>query len=280
MRAVVVVHRMRRFAASFFGCFTDAHAESRAQIVRCLRICLLLSIGAISNGQAAARERTLLDAGWRFHLGEVNGYVLTSPGIPVTQWVWIADATAPNDAGVMAAPGLNTSGWSNITVGTDVFNGSQGAAWYREDISNFDQRIDDFHPIDRIDFRAPTRSFQIERAIEAEANRFGVHRRSVMEDGALAERQRQRLAVVRPFPFRRQHGRNIALLIDVDDLVAQRLQHVATDEAPVERRIERIGIVLQADLEFALRERRGRCCDDRERCGSSEQKRPPIDQIL
>lgn len=122
---------MRRFAASFTGWFSDDHVICRAQSVHCLRICLLLSIGAIGNGQAAARDRTLVDADWRFHLGEVSGYVLASPGIPVTQWIWIADATAPKDAGVMAAPGLNTSGWSNITAGTDVFNGSQGAAWYR-----------------------------------------------------------------------------------------------------------------------------------------------------
>lgn len=132
---------MRRFAASFTGWFSDDHVICRAQIVRCLRICLLLSIGAIGNGQAAARDRTLLDADWRFHLGEVSGYVLASPGIPVTQWIWIADATAPNDAGVMAAPGLNTSGWSNITVGTDVFNGSQGAAWYRATLTNLASAI-------------------------------------------------------------------------------------------------------------------------------------------
>ncbi|HXR08305.1 MAG TPA: beta-galactosidase GalA, partial [Candidatus Acidoferrum sp.] len=76
--------------------------------------------------------RQLLDGGWRFHLNEVDGNsALTVAGIPVTQWVWIADDNASNDAATMAAPGLDTSTWSNVTVGTDVFGGRVGYAWFR-----------------------------------------------------------------------------------------------------------------------------------------------------
>jgi beta-galactosidase len=78
------------------------------------------------------RQRQLLDAGWRFHLNEVDGNsALTIAGIPVTQWLCMADDNATNDAAIMAAPGLDTSSWTNVTVGTDVFGGRIGYAWFR-----------------------------------------------------------------------------------------------------------------------------------------------------
>jgi beta-galactosidase len=77
-----------------------------------------------------------MDDGWRFYLGEVPGATLTTPGTPITQWVWIADDNAPTDAATMAAPGLNTSNWTNVTVGTDVFNGRVGYAWFRSSVMN------------------------------------------------------------------------------------------------------------------------------------------------
>ncbi|HWY77052.1 MAG TPA: glycoside hydrolase family 2 TIM barrel-domain containing protein, partial [Verrucomicrobiae bacterium] len=82
-----------------------------------------------------ARQRQLLDSAWRFHLNEVDGSSnLSPPGTPITQWIWIADDNAPNDAATMAAPGLNTSNWTNVTIGTDVFNGRVGYAWFRSTI--------------------------------------------------------------------------------------------------------------------------------------------------
>ena len=80
----------------------------------------------------AARQQLLLDSGWRFHLDEVDGNsAVAPPGLPVTQWVWLADDNATNDAATMAAPGLDTSSWANVTIGTDVFNGRVGYAWFR-----------------------------------------------------------------------------------------------------------------------------------------------------
>ena len=86
---------------------------------------------------ASSRARILLDSSWRFHLNEVGGSTTTTPsGTPLTQWVWIADDNAPTDASTMAAPGLNTSTWTNVTVGTDVFDGRIGYAWFRTTITN------------------------------------------------------------------------------------------------------------------------------------------------
>ena len=73
------------------------------------------------------RQRQLLDAGWRFHLNEVDGNsALTVAGIPVTQWLCMANDNATNDAAIMAAPGLDTSAWTNVTVGNRRFGGRTG----------------------------------------------------------------------------------------------------------------------------------------------------------
>jgi beta-galactosidase len=85
--------------------------------------------------QTGPRQRQLLDSGWRFHLNELDGNSTVNPGgTPITQWVWIADDNAPNDAATMAAPGLDTSTWTNVAVGTDVFGGRVGYAWFRSAI--------------------------------------------------------------------------------------------------------------------------------------------------
>ena len=85
-----------------------------------------------SFAQPSPRTRQLLDDAWRFHLNELDGNTTVNPGgASITQWVWIADDNAPNDAPIMAAPGLDTSTWTNVTVGTDVFNNRVGYAWFR-----------------------------------------------------------------------------------------------------------------------------------------------------
>ncbi len=97
------------------------------------RIALLSALlGGMTERSATARQTQCLDAHWRFHLNEVDGNsAVAPPGLPLTQWVWIADNNATNDAVTMAAPGLDTATWTNVTVGTDVFNGRVGYAWFR-----------------------------------------------------------------------------------------------------------------------------------------------------
>jgi beta-galactosidase len=100
--------------------------RSPAAAILSLALCVCLA------ANAAPRQRLLLDAGWRFHLNEVDGNSsVAPPGTPVTQWVYIYDNNATNDAATIAAPGLDTSTWTNVTVGTDIFGGIIGFAWYR-----------------------------------------------------------------------------------------------------------------------------------------------------
>ena len=104
-------------------------AVSALRLVSCLAtFCLCLPTSA----QSEPRQHELLDDSWRFHLNELDGNSAVAPGgNAIMQWVWIADDNAPTDAGTMAAPGLDTSSWTNVTVGTDVFNGRLGYAWFR-----------------------------------------------------------------------------------------------------------------------------------------------------
>src|SRR5208337_3563087 len=45
------------------------------------------------------------------------GNDIEPPGNPLTQWVWMADDSATNDAAVMTANNLNTSTWSSAIIG-------------------------------------------------------------------------------------------------------------------------------------------------------------------
>jgi len=81
------------------------------------------------------RQRQCMDDNWRFYLN-TNANSSTAGGMPVTQWVWIADNNAPNDSATMTDPNLDTSTWANVAIGTDVFQGSVGYAWFRASITN------------------------------------------------------------------------------------------------------------------------------------------------
>src|ERR1043166_1118872 len=95
----------------------------------------LTCLGLSASAQISPRVRQLLDDGWRFHLNELDGNTSITPGgLPLTNWVWIQDNNAPTDAATMAAPGLDTSSWTNVTVGTDVFASRVGYAWFRSAI--------------------------------------------------------------------------------------------------------------------------------------------------
>jgi len=100
---------------------------------RLLAIILYLSGVALATSVVASpvRQRFRMDADWRFSLDTGDNSVLH--GVSIDNWVWIADAAAPGDADKMAAPDLDTSGggWAKVSVGTDVFHGRIGFAWYR-----------------------------------------------------------------------------------------------------------------------------------------------------
>ena len=53
------------------------------------------------------------------------------PGIPVTQWVWLADNNAPGDEAMMTATNLDTSAWQTLMLGQNVFHAGAQPAWLR-----------------------------------------------------------------------------------------------------------------------------------------------------
>ncbi len=114
------------------------------KIVNSLKLCAILMVltGALAPvAQAQSlRQRQLLDSDWRFSLS-TNGSGAVTSGTPVTQWAWIADDNAPTDAAAMADPSLNTSSWANVAVGTDVFGGRLGYAWFRASLPNLASAI-------------------------------------------------------------------------------------------------------------------------------------------
>lgn len=61
--------------------------------------------------------------------------IASHPGmiLNVTQFREKDDDNGPNDVNVMTVPGINTDGpqWHDATIGTDVFNGRIGYAWFR-----------------------------------------------------------------------------------------------------------------------------------------------------
>ena len=95
-------------------------------------VALALGVAWATACQAAppARQRILMDAGWRFQRDAP--LPLTNVG-EVKAWRWRADANGPQDAATLAAPGAGTEGaeWSNASPGDDVFHGRSGYAWFR-----------------------------------------------------------------------------------------------------------------------------------------------------
>jgi len=90
---------------------------------------LYASLPAKAVEGKSERQKALLDAGWRFHLGDMPG---TETGISVAKWRWKADNRAVAGAQEMAAPDLNVDGsdWHDAAT-EDVFHGRRGFVWYR-----------------------------------------------------------------------------------------------------------------------------------------------------
>ena len=109
--------------------------------------------------------------------------------------------------------------------------------------------INDFDAGNAADFRLATRGLHGQRAIKVVLDRCRIDLFAVVEGGVFADLEGQHGAVVVPLPAGGDHGDDLTLLVDIHDLVAQRLQHVATHKAPIGGRIKRVGIVLQADIE-------------------------------
>jgi beta-galactosidase len=91
---------------------------------------LLVCVCALSAASGMSRERILMDAGWRFHLGD---FQVTAAGTPIMKWRWKVDERGDLDSARMAAEGLDTSGpdWKDMTTGDDLFAGAKVFVWVR-----------------------------------------------------------------------------------------------------------------------------------------------------
>jgi beta-galactosidase len=109
-------------------------------------VVVLMAAGALSC-YAAQRQRVMLDAGWRFHRGQIPGVTLTAGGLPVTTWRWLADDAGRTDAAEMAAPGLDTSGgnWKDAKTGDDTFHNRVGFSWYRTTLPKVSGAVPSLH---------------------------------------------------------------------------------------------------------------------------------------
>ena len=74
---------------------------------------LLIASVCLPAAGKPVRQRILMDAGWRFHRGDLPGASMTPQGPRVEHWRWIADKTAGADAEKMTDPALDISDWKD-----------------------------------------------------------------------------------------------------------------------------------------------------------------------
>ena len=91
---------------------------------------------------------------------------------------------------------------------------------------------------------------QVLRTIDVRDDRGSVERRAVLIGDALPEIHGQLLAVVGPCPGRCELRDDLQIGRDVDQLVAQRGENDAPHEAAGLIGIEKIGVLIEPDLEF------------------------------
>ncbi len=114
-------------------------ASSRAFLI------LLLSMGlaAVLTPSACTlrdsvddnpRQRLLMDEGWRFYRGRIEGFTPLPRGTTVEEWRWTTSEKGEEEAEEMAVPGLDLSGWQETGPGSDVFGGGEGLAWFRAEL--------------------------------------------------------------------------------------------------------------------------------------------------
>ncbi|HEY3412461.1 MAG TPA: beta-galactosidase GalA [Armatimonadota bacterium] len=94
-----------------------------------------LAAGA-SSGLAASsgREKLRFDANWRFHYGELPGYTAEGGRVitPIAKWeTKPADGAAAEANVTQVLDEASSDGWMTVPVGTDVFKGRTGFAWFR-----------------------------------------------------------------------------------------------------------------------------------------------------
>jgi len=108
--------------------------ERRTLCRLCALGVLFISFVCLPAAGKPVRQRVLMDAGWRFHRGDLPGATMTPQGPRVEHWRWIADKTAGVDAEKMTDPALDITDWKDAVIGRDVFGGAPGFAWFRANL--------------------------------------------------------------------------------------------------------------------------------------------------
>ncbi len=113
--------------------------------------------------------------------------------------------------------------------------------------------------------------------LEARLDRLRVHGLAVVELDALAQLDGDRLAVLGGLVRQRQLRHDVELVVDVEQLVAQRGEHDAADVGARQRRIEHVGVLGQADAQRRLRQGRRRTGQQNSR--RRNRKTEPVHEI-
>ena len=94
-----------------------------------LSLALTASLMTTAWASNAPREEISLDAGWKFHRGDIPGALFSHP---IPDWRWKVDDRGEASAAEMTAPDLSTGdGWQDAKPGDDTFHGRAGYSWYR-----------------------------------------------------------------------------------------------------------------------------------------------------
>ena len=109
--------------------------------------------------------------------------------------------------------------------------------------------IDHLHRGDRLQLALAHALGRGAIALQVGLHRVGVERLAVVEFHAVAQRERQRQIVRRPFPGRGELRHEVVLRVEVDQLVAHGGEDDAADECAAAGGVQRVRVLVQADAQ-------------------------------
>ena len=119
----------------------------------------------------------------------------------------------------------------------------------RRQVQAHGHRVDHIDAGDRREFAAPIRSGHRLVPLDVELGGGGVELLAVVEGDTRPQLDRQRLAVRRPLITGGELRDDVELVVDVEQLVAERREHDPPDEGPRQRRVEHIGIFGESETQ-------------------------------
>jgi len=112
--------------------------------------------------------------------------------------------------------------------------------------------VDDVDALDLADLALAERARHRQMAFDVEAHRLGVERLAVVELDARAQPDHDRAAARGPLVPGGELRHDLEIGGDVEELVAERGEDQAADVGAADRRVEGVGIVVQADPQHGL----------------------------